>query len=198
MDQKKIEILFLPRVKCIIIRTLPTSSYEPYLPVKFKKKMNAVTNNQNKKNFILEDEVLGMAAEDRNVLINAEQNKKKFTHDDKLKLYDDLETEKARIIQLKSAGIKFNFNNPNRVLLHMKRDFSDIMTEELMKYSKTYYKRPYGFTAFRTKAIKDIKKFWNYKGDNLTFCFPPTHELVDAIIETESIAYRKANNLPLN
>jgi len=40
--------------------------------------MNAVTNNQNKKKFILEDEVFGMAAEDKNVLINAEQNKKKI------------------------------------------------------------------------------------------------------------------------
>ena len=43
-------MLFWPRTMCIIIRTLPTSSYEPYLSVKFKKKMNAVTTNQNKKN----------------------------------------------------------------------------------------------------------------------------------------------------
>ena len=160
--------------------------------------MNAITTNQNKKKFILEDEVLGMAAEDRNVLINAEQNKKKLTRDDKLKLYDDLEKEKAHIIKLKSSGLNFHFNNPKRVLLHMKKDFGDIMTDELIKYSKTNYKRPDGFTAFRTKAIKDIKKFWNYKGDNNYYIFPPTQELVDSIIKTDSIAYRKANNLPLN
>jgi hypothetical protein len=152
--------------------------------------------NKKKISFILEDEVEGMMAEDKNVLIKAEQNKKNFTHNDKLKLYDDLETEKAHIIKLKADGIKFHFKCPNRVLLHMKRDFSDIMTEELMKHSSTNYTRPYGFTAFRTKAIKDIKKFWGYKGSNLDFCFPRTYELVDAIIETESIAYAKANNIP--
>ncbi len=67
--------------------------------------MNAVTNNQNKKkiSFILEDEVLGMAAEDKNVLINAEQNKKNSIDDDEI-------VEQLTYIQLSSL-FKFNADN---------------------------------------------------------------------------------------
>jgi hypothetical protein len=91
--------------------------------------MSAVTNNQNKKNFILEDEVLGMAAEDRNVLINAEQNKKKIS-DVKT---DDQIFEEYIIIGIKEL-VKFNYDNLTKAindkLEDYDGDFEDLCKEK--------------------------------------------------------------------
>jgi hypothetical protein len=158
--------------------------------------MNAIKTNQNKKNFILEDEVLGMAAEDNNVLINSEQNKKNSSTDD---LYDALALEAHawnRWINMGGSSTGINYKLKYPIQLHIRKQFRDAMTDIInSEFEGDYsYATPAKYAKDRAAVIRKLKRDWKGLADNCFF--EPTADIIEALNEIWCDKYCARYNLP--